>query len=130
LTRAAAVEAERQVAHAANDWPRVAGLERELAACASGAERGARERPAPSPQLVSSAALDLPGDCQPEPGVVYRTTYTVQPDGHVSGVASAPGARCVQDALGRWVSTFRYRPGEVPVPQALDWMFVTASRGR
>jgi hypothetical protein len=101
-----------------------------LAACAWGPERGARELPAPSPQLVGSAALDLPGDCQPEPGVVYRTTYTVQPDGQVSGIASAPGARCVQDALGSWVSTFRYRPGEVPVPQALDWMFVTASRGR
>jgi len=32
LTRAATVEAERQAAHQAKDWPRIAGLERELAA--------------------------------------------------------------------------------------------------
>lgn len=30
LTRAATLEAERQAAHAAKDWPKVAGIEGEL----------------------------------------------------------------------------------------------------
>ena len=72
-----------------------------LAACASGPPREAGPPPVPSPQLVSAGALDLPRDCRPEPGVVYRTTYTVQPDGHTTGIESAPGTGCVQDALGR-----------------------------
>ena len=101
-----------------------------LAACASGPPREAGPPPVPSPQLVSAGALDLPRDCRPEPGVVYRTTYTVQPDGHTTGIESAPGTGCVQDALGRWVTTFRYRPGEAPVQEALDWMIVTATRER
>jgi len=101
-----------------------------LAACASAPPREAGPPPVPSPQLVSAGALDLPRDCRPEPGVVYRTTYTVQPDGHTTGIESAPGTGCVQDALGRWVTTFRYRPGEAPVQEALDWMIVTATRER
>jgi hypothetical protein len=101
-----------------------------LAACASAPPREAGPPPVPSPQLVSAGAMDLPRDCRPEPGVVYRTTYTVQPDGRVAAIESAPGPDCVQDALGRWVTTFRYRPGEAPVQEALDWMIVTASRER
>jgi hypothetical protein len=101
-----------------------------LAACASGPPREAGPSPVLSPQLVSAGVLDLPRDCQPEPGVIYRTTYTVQPDGRVDPIASAPGPGCVQDALGRWVSSFRYRAGDETVPQVLDWMLVTALLGR
>jgi hypothetical protein len=101
-----------------------------LAACASGPARDAVTPADPAPQLVSAGELDLPDDCSPEPGVLYRTTYTVQPDGHTTGIESAPGTGCVQDALGMWVSSFRYRAGDETVPQVLDWMLVTALRGR
>ena len=43
-----------------------------LAACASGPPREAGPPPVLSPQLVSAGVLDLPRDCQPEPG---KTRY-------------------------------------------------------
>lgn len=85
--------------------------------------------PAPDLQLLSAATLDLPQGCEAGQGAVYRTAFTVQPDGHVTHVASATGAGCVQDALRRWVSTFRYQPVGKEVPAVIDWMNVTASRG-
>jgi hypothetical protein len=87
--------------------------------------------PAPTPdlQLLSAATLDLPQGCEAGQGAIYRTSFTVQPDGHVTHVASASGDGCVQDALRRWVSTFRYQPVGKEVPAVIDWMNVTASRG-
>ena len=95
-----------------------------------GARPGVDAFVTPAPRLASSGELELPGDCPPVPGMVYRKACTAKPDGHVTGTESTPGDGCVQDALGRWVSTYRYRPREAPVAQALDWMLVTASSGR
>ena len=87
--------------------------------------------PAPTPelQLLSAATLDLPQGCEAGQGAIYRTSFTVQPDGRVTHAASASGDGCVQDALRRWVSTFRYQPVGKEVPAVIDWMNVTASRG-
>ena len=85
--------------------------------------------PAPDLQLLSAATLDMPRGCEADQGAVYRTAFTVQPDGHVTHAASATGDGCVQDALRRWVSTFRYMPVSKEMPAVIDWMNVTASRG-
>jgi hypothetical protein len=98
-----------------------------LAGCVTPAGREPAA-PAPPLQLVSAATLDLPGDCRPPDGVVYRTNFVVGTDGRVSGVTFETGDGCVQDALRRWVSTFQYRPVAESTPVAFDWMLVTASR--
>ncbi len=84
---------------------------------------------APEPLLLNTGPLDIPADCRPARGAVYRTSYLVQPDGRVAGAASESGEGCVQDALRRWVYTFEYRPAGSSTPTVLDWMAVTASRG-
>jgi len=98
-----------------------------LAGCAT--TRDSRTTAPPPPQLLSSAALDLPGDCAPPQGAIYRTRFVVQPDGGVAHAASESGDGCVQQALREWVSSFRYTPVADAVPMVIDWMEVTASRG-
>jgi len=89
----------------------------------------AQPRAAPEPLLLNTGPLDIPADCRPASGAVYRTSYQVQPDGRVAGAASESGEGCMQDALRHWVSTFEYRPPGSSMPTVLDWMAVTASRG-
>jgi len=84
---------------------------------------------APDLRLVSAEDLRLPAECEAARGAVYRTRYVVGTDGRVSAVAPENGAGCVQDALRRWVESFRYAPLAGPVPAAIDWMAVTAQRG-
>ena len=85
--------------------------------------------PAPELQLLDAGTLQVPPDCDPESGAVYRTAFVVRPDGRVESVASESGEGCVQQALREWVSTFRYRPVDEPTAAVLDWMSVTAARG-
>lgn len=85
--------------------------------------------PAPELQLLEAGSLEIPPDCEPTPGAVYRTAFVVQPDGRVAGVASESGSGCVQEALRQWVATFRYRPVDEPTTAVLDWLGVTAARG-
>ena len=66
----------------------------------------------------------------PARGAVYRTSFVVQPDGSVTGAASESGDGCVQSALQQWALTFVYRPAGEPMATVVDWMCVTASRGR
>jgi outer membrane murein-binding lipoprotein Lpp len=85
--------------------------------------------PAPDLQLLEAGALEIPSDCEPARGTVYRTAFLVQPDGRVDAVASESGSGCVQEALRQWVATFRYRPVAEPTAAVLDWMGVSAARG-
>lgn len=98
-----------------------------LAGCSSSPVRdgAALERP---PELLSSGALELPADCAVAPGTVYRTQYLVGEGGKVEQVASAEGPPCVQAALVRWVSTFRYAPGAEPAESTVDWMVTVARK--
>jgi len=98
-----------------------------LAGCASAP--GTQSPPEPELRLQAAGAFELPRDCEPTGGAVYRTHYVVQPDGSVAQAAAESGSGCVQDALLRWVATFQYRPLAGPVPATLDWMAVTARRG-
>ena len=81
----------------------------------------------PELQLLDAGALEMPPDCEPARGVVYRTGFVVLPDGRVEAVASGSDSGCVQEALRQWVATFRYRP--VGQPTVLDWVVVTGTRG-
>jgi 2-polyprenyl-6-methoxyphenol hydroxylase-like FAD-dependent oxidoreductase len=84
---------------------------------------------APDLRLVSAADLRLPAECEAARGAVYRTRYVVGADGRVSAVAPENGPGCVQDALRRWVESFRYAPVAGPIATTIDWMAVTAQRG-
>lgn len=97
------------------------------AGCA--AHRPAEPVPASRLELLGSAALDMPAACVPVEGRVYRTRAIVGTDGRVSGVAAESGEGCVQEALLRWVGSFRYRPLEAPATTHVDWMGVEADRG-
>jgi len=85
--------------------------------------------PPPELQLLDAGVLEMPAGCEPARGVVYRTAFVVQPDGRVEAVASESGSGCVQEALRRFVATFRYRPVDEPTAAVLDWIGVTAARG-
>lgn len=85
--------------------------------------------PAPDLQLLEAGTLEIPPDCEPARGAVYRIAFLVQPDGRVDAVASESGSGCVQEALRQWVATFRYRPVAEPTAAVLDWMGVSAARG-
>ena len=102
----------------------LAGL---VAGCAAPPARG--PVPPPDLELLGAGARELPSDCEPRGGEVYRMSFLVQPDGRPSAVVSESGHGCVQDALRRWVSTFEYRPVAETRPGTLDWMSVTARRG-
>jgi hypothetical protein len=97
-----------------------------LAGCATTSDT---RRAEPPPQLLSAAALELPRDCAPPRGAIYRTRFVVQPDGRVVEAASESGDGCVQQALREWVSSFRYTPVADALPMVIDWMEVTAPRG-
>jgi hypothetical protein len=88
--------------------------------------------PPPAPELVllSADAPAIPHDCAPAAGAVYRTSFDVQTDGTVARATPADGDGCVQLALQQWVSTFRYQPVSREIPSVIDWMQVTAARGR
>ena len=60
-----------------------------VAGCVSTAT--APRAPAPDLQLLGAATLDIPQGCEADQGAVYRTAFTVQPDGHVTHAASARG---------------------------------------
>jgi hypothetical protein len=98
-----------------------------LAACSTTPQHATP--PAPPLVLLDAGALALPRDCEPAPGKVYRTGYTVQADGSVADPTAQSGSGCIQDALRDWVSTFRYRPPGVATTTVIDWLAVTASRG-
>jgi hypothetical protein len=99
----------------------------ELGGCASLTREAAV--PLPPPALLSAAALELPTDCEPASGTVYRTSYVVGTDGRVADAASPAGDGCVERALRAWVATFRYEPIDASMPAVIDWIAVTASRG-
>jgi len=88
-------------------------------------DRAAVERP---PELLSAANFELPADCAAAPGSVYRVSYLVGEGGGVDHVDSAEGPPCVQSALARWVSTFRYAPGAAPAESTVDWMVTVAQK--
>lgn len=88
------------------------------------------QAPVPALQLLDTGPLEIPRGCEPARGAVYRTSFVVQPDGSVADAASESGDGCVQSLLRQWVTTFRYRPTSGPEPTVVDWMCVTASRGR
>jgi hypothetical protein len=81
-----------------------------------------------APVLLSAGQLDLPRDCDPVPGEVYRTEYVVDAAGSVERVARADGPPCVQAALSQWVRTFRYQPGSAPTDSVIDWMVTVARK--
>lgn len=85
--------------------------------------------PAPDPQLLESGVLELARDCQPRAGEVYRAEFDVQPDGRVGNVRTIGSAACANEALARWVASFRYNTREAPIATAVDWMLVEAPRG-
>jgi hypothetical protein len=84
---------------------------------------------APALELLAAGTFELPRGCEPAGHAVYRTRYVVREDGRVADAASESGAGCVQQALERWVATFRYRPPAEVEPAVIDWMSVTARRG-
>jgi hypothetical protein len=84
--------------------------------------------PAPELQLLGAAELTIPRGCEATSGAVYRTHFSVQPDGRVSDAASESGDGCVQQALRSWVTTFNYAPLHEVTYVAFDWMIVTAAR--
>ncbi len=86
--------------------------------------------PPPAPlQLLSAGPLELPANCEPADGRVYRTQFVVETDGRVTAARSDSGEGCVQQALLDWVSSFRYAPLGTARPTVFDWLAVTASRG-
>ena len=101
-----------------------------LAGCASQtAQAPAMRPPVLELQLLDAGTLEIPRGCEPAHGKVYRTRFTVEADGGVAAIVSDSGPGCVQDALRRWVATFRYRPVTAPLPATLDWLDVPARRG-
>jgi hypothetical protein len=99
-----------------------------IAGCVAPPTRHPEIKP-PSPELLGAGVFAIPQGCEPESGTVYRTTFTVEPDGRVASAASASGDGCVQRALREWVVTFIYRPIGTAAPVTIDWMEVKASRG-
>ena len=102
-----------------------------VAGCVSSTDQvSPTQPPAPVLQLLDTGPLEIPRGCEPARGAVYRTSFVVQPDGSVTDAASESGDGCVQSALRQWASTFVYRPAGEPTATVVDWMCVTASRGR
>ena len=85
--------------------------------------------PAPDLQLLESSSLQLAGDCQPRAGEVYRAEFEVRPDGRVDNIRMTGDAACANEALEKWVASFRYNPRSAKVETVVDWMLVEASRG-
>jgi hypothetical protein len=85
--------------------------------------------PVPDPQLIQSGSLQLASDCKPRAGEVYRAEFDVQADGRVGNIRTTGSAACANEALARWVETFRYNTRSEPVGAAVDWILVEAPRG-
>jgi hypothetical protein len=107
---------------------RVAAVALIVAAAISGCA-GTPGVPAAPLDLVNSGSVVLPANCVPGAGVVYRTAFVVQRDGHVADIAPESGSGCVQQALRDWVATFQYRPVAEATSAVVDWMAVSAARG-
>ena len=101
-----------------------------MAGCATQGHPPAASIPPPPLQLLSADPLQLPQDCDVRSGVMYRTSYVVQADGHVADVQAEPAPACLQAALTGWVGSLKYAPPGEPVPTVMDWMVVTARRTR
>jgi hypothetical protein len=101
-----------------------------LAGCATAPS--VQRSTAPELKLLSAETLSIPRECELSGGAIYRTSYTVQRDGKVEGIASTgepPAAQdCVQQALADWIATFRYAPVAEPTPAVIDWMATVARR--
>lgn len=100
-----------------------------VAGCVSPGVQAPAVTVTPELELLSAGRLDLPGECRPPAGAVYRARFVVLPDGRVAAVEPEPGPRCIQEALSRWVKGFRYRPLAAPASATIDWMAVEAPRG-
>ena len=101
-----------------------------VAGCVSPMRAPPPQPPIAALQLIDSGPLEIPNGCEPRPGAMYRTSFVVQPDGHVADTVSESGDGCMQSALRQWVSTFAYQPASQPTPTVFDWMCVTGSRRR
>lgn len=100
------------------------------AGCASIGDHGMpADIPPPPLRLVTAGNLDLPRACEVRDGVVYRTNFVVQGDGHVGDIRPEPAPACLQAALAGWLRSVRYAPPGQAVPTAIDWMSVSARRG-
>lgn len=114
-------------------WRTASGVLAGVALLAGCASQTAQSPSMPPPvlelQLLDAGILEIPRGCEPAHGKVYRTRFTVRADGGVAAIVSDSGPGCVQDALRRWVATFRYRPVAEPLPATLDWLDVPARRG-
>ena len=100
-----------------------------VAGCASIGEQGTPAGIPPPPlQLVSAGDLKLPSDCAVRDGVVYRTNFVVQGDGHVADIRPDPAPACLRAALTEWLNGVSYAPPGEAIPTAIDWMSVSARR--
>jgi hypothetical protein len=84
--------------------------------------------PAPDLQLLESSPLQLARDCQPRAGEVYRAEFDVRPDGRVDNIRTTGDAACANEALEKWVASFRYNVRADSVTTVVDWMLVEAPR--
>jgi hypothetical protein len=85
--------------------------------------------PEPDLQLLESGTLELASDCRPRAGDVYRAQFDVRADGTVDRIRTTGSEACANDALTRWVASFRYNPRAGSVETVVDWMLVEAPRG-
>lgn len=81
----------------------------------------------PTPQLLSSAPLELPADCRA--GSSFVVKFAIAANGATSNIQPSPGAECVQAALAAWVASFRYAPQAAEIPMAIEWLMVEARQG-
>jgi hypothetical protein len=76
-----------------------------VAGCASIRERGTHGGIPPPPlQLVSAS------DCDVRDGVVYRTNFVVQDDGHVADIRADRAPACLRAAITEWLNGVRNAP--------------------
>ena len=99
-----------------------------LAGCMTTSRESSQPVP-PALRLLSAGTLELPSDCEPASGQVYRTHFVVQADGAVEPATPGSSDGCVDEALRRWVSSFRYEPLQESTPAVFDWLAVTGTRG-
>jgi hypothetical protein len=98
-----------------------------LAGCVTSTTAVVAPESLPALELVATGPLQIPANCEPTGGAVYRTSYVVRTDGRVTDAAPESGGGCVQEALRQWVSSFEYRPPDEPTTAVIDWMAVQAS---
>lgn len=81
----------------------------------------------PTPQLLSSAPLELPADCRASGSLIVK--FAIAADGVTSNIQPPQAAQCVQAALTAWVASFRYAPQAAETPMAIEWLMVEARQG-